>query len=681
MKMSFFPRLAWTGIRKNRALYVPYFLTCVGMVMMYYIMESLSQSPLLEEMRGGTSMGTTLSLGRFVIAAFALIFLFYTNSFLIRRRYKEFGLYNVLGMDKRSIGVVLAWESLMVDAAAVLCGVGLGIALSKLAELGLLNAVRAEVDYRFTLSGKSIVMTAGIFLVIFLLLFMRSLWQVGRSRPLELLRSENAGEKPPKANWVLALIGVVLLGAAYFLAVSIKSPLEALIWFFVAVIMVIVATYLLFIAGSVALCRLLQRKKSYYYQKKHFVSVSSMVYRMKRNGAGLASICILSTMVLVMISSTSSLHFGMNDTIAAQFPRENEIALHLTSMDQRTEENTARLRETFDAIFTRHQVTAENVAEYAYGSIAGVQHGTTIQPDPDADTTWSASNFNALRQLYFVSAEDYNRAMGRNIQLRRDETMLYPLHCGYSGGNITIGDMTLQVVGTLEDYVPISEAETNIVPALMLVVADYDVLSPLEDYRDSLGGRMLQYCWYYGYDLQAADEESIAVYRDVTDSLGTLDFLMDESGGYGYYSSCLAAEKADFFTTYGGLFFLGIMLSIVFIFAAAMIIYYKQVSEGYEDRGRFAIMRKVGMTREDIKKSINSQVLTVFFAPLLLAGVHLCFAFPLVWKILQLFDMRNLTFVIWVTLGAFAVFGLCYAALYKATAHAYYKIVSTTENE
>ena len=281
MKILFFPRLAWTGIRSNRKLYLPYLLSCCGMVMMYYIMHALSVSPLLGEMLGGTSMGFILSLGKFVIAAFALVFLFYTNSFLIRRRYKEFGLYNVLGMDKHGIGRIIFWETLLIGLISSVIGLALGIAFSKYAELGLLRAVGAEVDYRFSVSGQAVLWTAGIFAVIFLLLLLKALWQVSRSKPMELLHSENAGEKPPKANWVLAVIGALLLGGAYYLAVTIKSPLTALVLFFVAVLMVIAATYLLFISGSVALCRLLQKNKQYYYKSRHFVSVSSMVYRMK----------------------------------------------------------------------------------------------------------------------------------------------------------------------------------------------------------------------------------------------------------------------------------------------------------------------------------------------------------------------------------------------------------------
>ena len=298
--MKLYPRLALSGIRNNRKLYVPYILSCIGTVMMYFILHSLSLSPLLHETRGGDNLEIILSLGKYVIAAFSLLFLFYTNSFLIRRRYKEFGLYSVLGMDKRGIGRVVLWESLFVSLLGLAAGLLFGIAFSKLAELGLLRAIQSDVDFRFYLSWEAVLSTLLLYGGIFAALMLKSLWQVGRTKPLELLKSENYGEKPPKANWFFALLGLGLLGVAYYLSLSIQSPLKALMLFFVAVLMVIAATYLLFMAGSVTLCRLLQKNKKYYYKKNHFVSVSSMAYRMKRNGAGLASICILCTMVLVM---------------------------------------------------------------------------------------------------------------------------------------------------------------------------------------------------------------------------------------------------------------------------------------------------------------------------------------------------------------------------------------------
>lgn len=305
MTHKLYPRLAWQGITKNKRLYLPFLLTCVGMVMMTYILLSLASSPILQTFPGGDTMPMILGMGSFVMAAFAVLFLFYTNSFLIRRRNREFGLYNILGMGKGNLAKVLAWETVIMALISIAGGEVLGIALGKLFELLLVNIVDGTVQMQFTVSVPATTMTAILYLAIFALLFLRSLVTVCKTNAAALLRSEACGEKPPKANWVFGLAGFLILGAAYYIAVTIKQPLTALAVFFIAVLMVIVATYLIFISGSVVLCRALQKNKRYYYQKNHFISVSSMAYRMKRNGAGLASICILATMVLVMLSSTT----------------------------------------------------------------------------------------------------------------------------------------------------------------------------------------------------------------------------------------------------------------------------------------------------------------------------------------------------------------------------------------
>lgn len=682
MRMSLYPRLAWSGMVKNRKLYIPYILSCIGMVMMSYIMQALSLSPLLFEMqKGGSSIGIILSLGKFVIAAFALLFLFYTNSFLIRRRFKEFGLFNVLGMDKRSISNIILWESLIVAAIGLAGGIGLGIAFSKLAELGLLNAIGAEINYRLTIPAHAITYTLEVFGTIFLLLTLKSLWQVSKCKPLELLRSENAGEKPPRANWVFAMLGVLILGTAYYLAVSIKTPLTAISLFFVAVIMVIIATYLLFMSGSVALCKILQKNKRYYYQKQHFVSVSSMVYRMKRNGAGLASICILCTMVLVMISSSGSLYFGANDAIRARFPRNTDITVDMRGLDSFQDTDIANIRSTYEKVFSSHQFTPENVQEYRYATITGLMTDGKVEADKDSIFNNAVISYDDLRQLYFVSVDDYNRVMGTRHTLRDGEALLYTLRCTYDRDTFSMNGCEFHVAGALDEFVDIGEANAMLVPSIMFVIPDYEALRPLEALSDPEGNSMLSTRYYYGYDCAAniSDEDAIRLYDDQLVALK--EALLSDQDGSSFSCSCAAAEKEDFFTTFGGLFFLGIILSLIFVFAAAMIIYYKQVSEGYEDQSRFAIMQKVGMTKTDIKKSINSQILTVFFAPLLFAGLHLTFAFPLIWKLLQLFNLHNLPLVIWITVGAFVVFGIFYALIYKATAKSYYAIVAGGAND
>ncbi|MDD6023333.1 MAG: ABC transporter permease [Oscillospiraceae bacterium] len=675
MKHTFFPKLAWSGIRKNRKLYLPYILTCMGMVMMFYILQSLSYSPMLHAMRGGRNMEFILSLGKFVIAVFAMIFLLYTNSFLIRRRNKEFGLYNILGMDKGAICRVVAWESLMVTAMGLAGGLFFGILLSKVAELGMLNVLHLGIDFTLRLSGEAIAVTLGIFAVIFLVLFLKSILQVRLSKPLELLHSENLGEKPPKANWALALLGLGLLVGAYFLAITTREAMTALTMFFVAVIMVIVGTYLLFIAGSVALCRILQKKKGYYYQKSHFVSVSSMVFRMKRNGAGLASICILLTMVLVMISSTTSLYVGSEDAMNSHYPRENQLTIYPSTLEDMGNEALSPYRQAMEQVFDDHGVSPENLLDFRYCAIAGQVSGDTVNLAVDQDN-FNVSDMSTIRSLFFISQGDYNAVSGEKVSLEPGHALLYASRCTYDQPRLEVGDLSLTIDGTFVPFSGICGTTMSSQPAFLLVIPDYETLSPLEGLVDYNDMEMLNTLWYYGYDLSVSLDEANTILGQQGEAIHQTD-PGSHIEAYSYVNR--SEQRYDYYSTFGGLFFIGIMLSIVFLAAAVLIIYYKQLSEGYEDQSRFAIMKKVGMTSQDIRKSINSQILTVFFAPLIFAGLHQAFAFPMVWQLLQLFSLDNLPLVIGTTVGAFLLCGVFYAIVYKVTAGAYFSIVNDRE--
>ena len=677
MKSLLYFRLAVSGIRKNKKLYFPYILTCIGMVMMSHILQSLSYSPALHAMRGGSQMEFILSLGKVVVAVFAGLFLLYTNSFLIRRRNREFGLYNVLGMDKNALSWVIFWENILVALMGLGLGLAFGTLLYKLAELGLLNIIHSEVDYSFTISPEAIKFTFCVFFPIFALLLLKSVWQVRRARPLELLRSENAGEKPPKANYLLGLAGLVLLAGAYYLSVSCSNAMAAFTWFFVAVIMVILATYLLMISGSVVLCRLLQKNKNYYYQKQHFVSVSSMAYRMKRNGAGLASICVLSTMVLVMISSTSSLYIGMEDSIKARYPHDSGFGVDMERLEYLDDDHVCQVREGFEQVFRENGAEPKNVEQYRYASISGILEGGRVEPDSSA-ASYSTLDYSTLRTITFIPVEDYNALNGTALTLEPGQALVGWLRCEYDEPSFRLGDMTLEIAGKLPKNLNTGESVVSVVPSITLVVSDLQELVPLDSLADYKGRKMLETRYYYGCDFDLPEEQIIQLHQQQKQAIMQVEFL-GKNHGYGWINECPAQEREGFYITFGGLFFIGIVLSAVFIAAAALIIYYKQVSEGYEDQSRFAIMRKVGMTKTDIKKSINSQILTVFFAPLLMAGMHLIFAFPMVWQILQMFNLRNLKLVIMTNIASFLVFCLFYVVIYKFTARAYYGIVSVDE--
>lgn len=664
MKALFYPRLAWTGIKNNRRLYLPYILTCIGMVAMFYIMLSLSTGEFLDKMRGGTTLGSVLGLGAGVIGFFAVLFLFYTNSFLIRRRKKEFGLYNILGMGKRNIARVLFSETLILAVVSLVFGLILGAALSKLAELGLAYFVESDAGYNFTVYPTAMGYTVLLFICIFLLLFFKSVGQVSLSNPVELLHSESVGEKPPKANWVFGVLGIVILAAAYYISVTIEQPVAALGWFFIAVLMVIAATYLLFIAGSVLLCRILQKNKRYYYKPNHFVSVSSMAYRMKRNGAGLASVCILITMVLVMIASTSCLYFGKNDVLRSQYPHDFNSTVDFDTIDEVTQENIDKTKAAIDAFMDKNGGICFGICGKSDRVTGELRDGVFYMGDDVYDPEYSTF-------LYLIDLADYNRNTGSSYRLNDGEALVFASSRTYDHDTIRIeGGREYKVVKSEGTIDFIRDTDMLGFSAVYIVVPDFyssaeDLLQATE--KQGVSQPWLQ--WRYQFDSPADYLTQLEIEEGIWDVIAQA-----HSGGYGL--SSLAGARDDFYSSFGGLFFLGIMLSIVFIIAAVLIIYYKQVSEGYEDQSRFEIMQKVGMTKKDIRKSINSQMLTVFFLPLLFAIVHLGFAFPMINKLLLLFGLDNLGLLLLTAAISALVFALFYIIVYRVTSNAYYSIVS-----
>lgn len=671
MKTGFYPKLAGDAIRKNGRMYVPYILTGSVMVMMYYILSFLTESPALKEMPGGSVLMTMFPMGCAVIAGFSLLFLFYTNSFLIKQRYREFGLYNILGMDKKNISRLMAWETLFTAATAIILGVLFGIAFSKAAELILLNLLDMKVDYSLSIGRAALVRTLLIYTGIYLLLFINSLIRVYRSRPLELMQSSKAGEKIPRFNSLFALIGVGLLGWAYYLAVSIKEPVTALFMFFGAVAMVIVGTYLVFIAGSVAFCRALQKNKRYYYKPAHFVSVSSMIYRMKRNGAGLASICILLTMVLVMLSSTTTLYFGEEDSLRKRYPNGVFAEVYYDTIEGIRDENLNRLRKDISL----YAPEGADLTGVRYGEIPGLFTDNGIRIDY---TKADSIDYDKVGYLMVLSLEDYNRMMKEDKTLSEGECLIYCSRLETDWQTFCVeGGNTYKVKERLKKFQENGNALAMTMPSVYLVVKDIAVFAdPIAEMKNSNGDPMMQYQWSVGFDHEMLEKETQAG-EDIYQVLKA--YATDDTEGVPKISSFAAGsreqQKYGFYELYGSLFFLGIMLSIVFLLAAVLIIYYKQISEGYEDQDRFEIMQKVGMTKRDIRRSINSQMLTVFFLPLVAAGIHLAFAFPFISKILLMFAFDNRFLNILVTLICFLVFGVFYAIVYKITSGSYYAIV------
>lgn len=678
MKLGLYPKIAADGIRKNGRLYVPYIATSILMIAVYYIMHVLGFSDMIKNIMGATTARTMLQLGTRIMAIFGAIFLFYTQSTLIKGRLKEFGLYSVLGMNKRNLSRIIFFETVMTWALSMTGGLLAGIGLSKLAELGFSKMVNAEVSYEFFVSGESILSAFTVYSVIFLLTFLNAVRQIRFSRTINLVNADKAGEKPPKANWVVGILGLLILGAGYLIAIKIESPLSALFWFFIAVILIIVGTYLVLIAGSVVFCRILQKNKGYYYKTNHFVSVSSMTYRMKRNGAGLASICILLTMILVTISSTSALYFNREETLWTRYPNEINVNARDEGLVENYKERTAKMEHAVNKCAEENGAVVSNTMYFSsYGLSGYYDNNGTVDIDLDPYETLSATlDYDRVVQVFFFDLETYNRLNGKNETLEPGKILLGIDGNIQVGDKLTVGKKSFDIekrvdykAGKLNNAVG-----TSLVSTLVLIVNDLnETAADFAEYTDTRGEPMLVWLWNYNFDTGLEPEGQMELRKKLGDAIHD---ELDDPDFVRYYSFSREAERQDFVSTFGGLFFLGILLSTIFMVSCVLIIYYKQISEGFEDQSRFSIMQKVGMTKENIKKSINSQMLTVFLIPILFSCVHLAVVLPIIHKLLMLFGHNNIPLLL-VSAGiCVLVCGIFYGFIYKLTSNAYYKIVS-----
>ncbi len=671
MSMSFYPKLAFNGIYKNKKLYLPYILTCICLIMMHYIISFLSEAPALKQMFGGDTVAIILNMGSQIVAIFSGLFLFYSNSFLTKRRKKEFGMYNILGMNKNNIGKILFWEFIILLVLSIIIGILVGIGLSKLFELGLINIISGEINYNFDISFKHIIETSVIFSLIFIFLLVNNLAQISLSNPIELIKSENVGEKPPKANWFLGLLGLIIIICAYYIAVTIEDPISAFFMFFIAVFMVVLATYLLFIFGSVLLCHILKKNKSYYYKAPHFISVSSMSYRMKQNGAGLASICILLTMVLVMLSSTITLYIGMDDSINLRYPRDFSVEMQI---DNNTDNNTLSLiRDKTQLLFGKYNI--KNVIDYYSLETESIYINGIFYNDTKLleSKTFDVNTDSVL--TYIIPVSNLNQVSEQKYQLQNNQIVIYPIFMEYTSSELQMNNEKYTVKSIIDDSIAykngIIRRNEAIYPKIYIFVSDSE-FSKLKTAENTIP--MLQ--WTYAFDTNLSNEQQMNIYKTInsTDDMKAIKDIVSSA-----IINCKAFEINTFYSLFGGLFYLGIVLSIVFLLAAVLIIYYKQVSEGYEDKHRFEIMQKVGMTKKEIRKSINSQVIVAFFMPLITAGIHLCFAFPMIRKILLIFNIFNTALLIKSAIICFIVFAMFYAIIYRVTSNAYYNIVSNSK--
>ena len=680
MKTGLYPRLAAEGMKKNGRLYFPYLITCILMAAMFYIIHFLGFSGVMTGMAGGGTAATMLQTGVYVIAVFSTVFLFYTESTLIKGRKKEFGLYSILGMNKSNIGKILLWETLITWAVTSVCGLAAGIGLSKIAELGFTKMIEVPTRYSFSVCGSSVVCTAGVFAVIFLLIYLNSMRQIRFASPTALIKSDKAGEKPPRANWAVGITGLLFLGFGYYLALKIEQPISALMWFFIAVLLVILGTYLTLIAGSVILCRLLQKNEKYYYRADHFVSISNMMYRMRRNGAGLASICILMTMILVILSSTSALYTGSEECLDMRYP--NEIGAFACKYGY--DESLPMLGERLDSVLksAAEQSGAEitNNCTYSEYSISGYYENGRLEINLNSLTDMAFIDYDKVAQIMFIDVDDYNRVFGHDVSVGEGQAFVGTAKNITIGDLITVGDVDFEVTGRFDDAVteidPMAGGAAS--PTVYMLVDDVDsVALNYVEYKDYNGEPMLAWFWNCRFDTGLDTDGQIALADQLDRLLGS---ELEGHGFSNFYCESHEAERGDFIGTFGGLFFLGILLSIIFLVSCVMIIYYKQISEGFEDQARFGIMKKVGMTDEDIRKSINSQMLTIFMIPIIFAGIHLLVVLPIVNKLLMLFSLFNFPRLLLCAGVCLLMCGVFYGIIYKLTSNAYCKIVCVFVN-
>lgn len=669
MRKGFFARLAVVNIRKNKQIYVPYILACLFNVAMLYMMLFINHNAGMKTIRhsGDVLMITTMGVG--VIVIFSFIFLLYSNSFLMKRRQKELGLYNILGLEKKHISRVMMLENLFSALISFVGGILVGILGSKLALLLLLKLIKVPASFGFEVSVPAIRICLEVFGAIFVLILLVNIRKVYKTNPIQLLQAQNAGEKEPKAKWLMAVAGFICLFIGYYIAITTESPLSALALFFVAVVLVMAGTYLLFTAGSIVILKLLRKNKKFYYKTSNFISVSGMIYRMKQNAAGLASICILSTGVLLLLSMTVSLYFGMGDIMVNRYPFDTDAQISGISQEQ-----SEQFQKVFAQAIEDYQVPAEKTVTETYLEIGCKQGKNGIM----IGQAYSYSEDGNSVDLYTIRQSEYEKLTGEKTDLHDGEIFAwYPSE--RETDTLKIDDWDFAVKKWLEKA-PLS-AMTNLVSNMAaIVVTDSDF-----EYIDGLRTKMYEGLDAYeagkdltvhlGVDIRGSSEEKIrygqAVYQALKDYC--------HSDGFSENTIVIGGVRQSEYETYyvdnGSILFIGIFLGALFLMGTAMIIYYKQISEGYEDQGRFQIMHKVGMSRREVKGAIRRQILLVFFIPLVMAMVHISMAFPLIRRLLLLFGMANTKLYVGCTAGTVLAFALVYGLIYSMTARSYYKIV------
>lgn len=658
MNSSFYFKFAKTNLKKNSKAYLPYILACISAIIMFYTMDCIVLNEGLDKIRSADALKMILKFAVKVIGLFSIIFLFYTNSFLIKRRKKEIGLYNVLGMEKKHIAKVLSIETLIVAATSLALGILGGIIVGKLMFLILINLMKLDITISssFSLSVPAIIQTLELFIVIFVATLVANLLQVKITNPIELLKGGQKGEKEPKTSWILAIFAVIELAVGYGLAINIESPLKAITIFFIAVILVIAGTYSTFTAGSIALLKILKKNKKFFYKTKNFVSVSGMIYRMKQNAVGLASICILSTAVLLTISTTVALYAGQESSLKITYPLD--VAISIGNRAAKEKDIVANM---IKEEATKSDVTLKNQVEFDDKELMTLQNENSFKIANKAD---NLSVMSDIKSIHLYTLEAYNKMEGKAVALKDNEVLIFSVGKEFNYDSIVINDKKFKVKDKLNKIKIANKNKNNLVDEYRIVVKDMNTLK--DTYEQKSTNELSNATDSIAFDIDGNKEDTIKFCNSLNNHINAIKNSSFKS---------IYTDREDFYIFNGGFIFIGCFLGLLFTMGTVLIIYYKQISEGYDDSERFKIMQKVGMSKKEVKNTINKQILMVFFLPLAVAVIHIAVAFNVVSKLLSLFGLFSTNTLILSIAGTVVIFAVLYAVVYGLTAKTYYKIV------
>lgn len=658
----FYLKLALLNLKKNSRTYGPFLLSMIFLMVMNTIMQIIFRNDGMSTLPGAQNAKSMFGLGNYIIVVFIVVFSLYANSFLLKQRKKELGLYNILGLGKRELAIVLLWETMISYVVTLAFGLTIGSVFAKIGFLLLKKMTGFGSDFIYNFSFPAVLTVAGTFLAVFLLLFIWNVLQLKFVSPQALLKGSQHGEKEPKVKWLLALAGILCLGTGYGISVTIVSPIDALNLFFIAVILVIVGTYLLFTASSIAVLKLLKNNKNYYYQLHHFISVSNMIYRMKQNAAGLASICILCTMVMVTVATTGSLYVGTDAMLKNFNPHDISIT---TRKDRQTD-----VKEMLHQLADQHHLKSVKVRDIT------TSEGLALIGKKDGYEALliEQGNMTAIKNaemFSFMTSEEYERVTGEPADIADDEIYLYEYSGNYPADTIKIAGHTFKIVHRINEMDAMPKAE-SISDAFLLVMSSEELITKLADELlpdDGYSADSLFSTMVYA-DFQGKEEERLAFAREMK------QFVTAMPDSPSCTSIDIDRESSKSFT--GGFLFLGMIFGLMFTLATGIIIYYKQISEGVQDQQRYDIMQRVGMSHKEVRQTINSQVLMVFFFPIALAALHLAFAFPIIRKLLLLFGLANWQLFLWISVTTVLIFFVLYLLMYFQTSKVYYRIVERT---